>query len=163
MDAACSRRTGRWQIAPRSLKKADDRRDDFGLAVGDDVRPTLGIIAWKNVYLRARKLFGRASTRLGAQTRLPRDHEEARRDMRKRPRVEPRWCTEYKSGDTLGKLRRKIGNVARDLCGKACCIELEVLHQRGEPLNGFHSSLPSHRRPGEHVQMRSWRGQRDSR
>src|SRR5262249_60736270 len=112
-----------------SPQEADARADDFGCTVGDDVRPALGIVARKNVFLRARKLCERASTRLGAQTRVPRDHEEAWRDVRKRPRVEPRWYTEHKCGNPLGELRRKISNVASDLRGKACCVELKVLHQ----------------------------------
>ena len=123
-------------------KKAEHRPDDFGCTVGDDVRPGLGIVARKHVFLRARKLCERVSTRLCAQTRFPRDYEEARRDMGKRPSVEPRRYAEHKSGDPLGELCRKIGNVARDLCGEACCVELKVLHQRGETLNDLHSSFP---------------------
>ena len=119
MGAACSRRAGGWQTTAWLLQKADDRPDDFSRMVGDDVRPALGIVVRKNVLLRASKLCNRASTRLGA-TRFPRDYEEARRDLRKRPRVEPRRCAEHKSGDPLGELRRKISNVARNLCGEAC-------------------------------------------
>src|SRR5215831_1762549 len=53
-------------------------------------------------------------------------------------------CSESTS-PVLGELRRKISNVAQDLCGEACCVEAKVLHQRSETLNGLHSSLPSHR------------------
>ena len=71
------------------------------------------------MFLRARKLCERVSTRLGAQTRFPRDYEEARSDVGKRPSVESRRYAEHKSGDPLGELCRKISNVARDLCGEA--------------------------------------------
>src|SRR5215470_7098207 len=116
MGAAGSRWPGGWQIAAWPLQEADDRPDDFGRTVGDDVRPALGIVVRKNVYLRARKPCERASTRLGAQTRFPSDYEQARRDVRKRPRVEPRRYAEHKSGDPLGELCCQISNVARDLC-----------------------------------------------
>src|SRR5215831_7675881 len=145
MAAAGGRWAGGWQAAAWPLQEADDRPDDFGRTVGDDIRPALGMVVRKNVYLRARKLCGCASTRLGAQTRFPSDHEEARRDVRKRPRVEPCRYAKHNAGDSLGELRRKISNVAQDLCGEACCVELKVLHQRGETLNCLHSSLPSHR------------------
>jgi hypothetical protein len=128
-------------------QKARYRPDDFARAVGDDVRPTLGIVARKNVFLRARKLRERVSTRLSAQTRFPRDYEKARRDVGKRPSVEPRRYAEDKSGDPLGELCRKVSNVARDLCGEACCFELKMLHQRGETLNDLHSSFPRTFRP----------------
>src|SRR6516225_11366941 len=141
MSTACSSRAGNWQIPARSAQKANHRSDDFACTVGDHVRPALGMVTWKNVFLRARKLCKRSSTGLGAQTHFPRDHEEAGRDVRKRPRVDPRRYAKHESGDPLGGLGRKIGNVARDLCGEACCVELKVPHQRGETLNGVHSSL----------------------
>jgi hypothetical protein len=147
MGAACSLRAGNWHTAARSPQEADHRPDDFASTVGDDIRPTLGIVARKNVFLRARKLYERASARLGAQTRFPRDYKEARRDVDKRPSVEPRRCGEHKSGDPLGELCRKFSNVARDLCGEACCFELKVLHQRGETLNDLHSSFTRTFRP----------------
>src|SRR5262245_11304867 len=146
MSAACSLRAVNWQTTAGLTQKANYRPDDFARTVGDDVRPALGIVARNNVFLRARKLCEHISTRLGAQTRFPRDYEEARRDVDKRPSVEPRRYAEHKSGDPLGELCRKISNVARDLCGEACCFELKVLHQRGEALNDLHSSslAPSH-------------------
>src|SRR5262249_31950711 len=94
---------GRRTKAPpgRAGEEAINNAGHLGCTLGDDVRPPSGVVATQNMPLRLSKALVRTSGGIGAETRLPCDHEQSGLNALEWLRVESRWHAKHQSADAL--------------------------------------------------------------